>query len=298
MAASLFTVISNWLPVLQSYAQHREEFEQESSLKHAEWTHAAKLHEEELRHSAECFVAERENTVRLHNVGMRMSQKLAEREATRDARAQQQFLNQSVIVVDVLMLSCAFNAVSQWAPPPTDGGASWLLVTYSTALGVAILALMLSVWLSFKVQSRMGEFASEGGGQEIYSCGTAHVSFPSYFACHCEALRVPAVAMFLLGTTSLLVAACSLKAVTVASLHPNSYAGVVFAVVTGVLVSTVLFIEVLFSDRTLDIAAAAIDSELVEIDGDSGDVEEDAVTASVDGTLHRTPSFALAGDDT
>ena len=233
----------------QQYGTTRRELQQAAALAEAEMLQAERHHTTELRHSAALHNEEATVQWDTHDAGMAIAVDLATRETMRDVWQQRQFLNQTVLVVDALMFSCAFLSISQ--PQFTDDLPlpQWLGFCYSSSTGLAVFLLMLSMWASFKLQTRMGGF-NVSNSDVVYVCGNKHADFNHYFSCHCEALRLIAVAAFFVGTVAVLVSAVAVHSIQSLGRFDDPAAAAAFAVVLAVFVGGTMALEIVAPDAT------------------------------------------------
>jgi hypothetical protein len=76
---------------------------------------------------------------------------------------------------------------------------------YAFTLGTAMAALVVSVWLSMLLQSRMARYDMHHPKQR-YSCGRTHIHFNDFYSCHCRALQSASFGTFVAGTACTLTA--------------------------------------------------------------------------------------------
>jgi hypothetical protein len=231
----------------QVQQHHTTERRQDQALFDAELLQTAQYHDVELGQTADFFKRQQATAWELHHMEMEIAVDLAKREAMRDIWQQRQIMNQTILVVDALMFSCAFVAITQ--PPFPEAVPLGLLYIYTVSLAAAVALLTLSMWVSFKLQSRMGYFVIDEPALQ-YSCGNTHADFNSYFSCHCESLRLLAVAGFFLGTCCVLVGSAATFAMQMATSFDDTTSAVVYAAILFVSVVGVIVVELVVSDKT------------------------------------------------
>jgi hypothetical protein len=236
------------LGTTQNQSHHVRELRLAEELKEAELAQAQRFHVEEMQQGAELFKLHDSNQWQMHHDSMHVAMDLARRETMRDVWQQRQALNQTILVVDALMFSSAFIAITQPQFPETQRPSSWYFGVYGIGLGVATTALALSMWASFKVQSRMGGY-NVNRVDLVYGCGNLHPDFNSYFSCHCEGLRLMATASFLLGTVAVLVGAAGAQLIQAEHAFNDIAVGVIFAVIVIVSAVVVILLELFANDK-------------------------------------------------
>ena len=237
------------LSMAQAYGTTRRELQQAAALAEGERLQAARHHETELRHSVGLFNEHSGLQWEAHEASMTIAVDLATRETMRDVWQQRQFLNQTVLMVDALMFSCAFMSISQ--PQITDDLPlpAWLGVVFAATTGAGVFLLMLSMWAAFKLQSRMGGF-NVSNSDVVYVCGNKHAEFNNYYSCHCETLRITAVAAFFVGTVAVLLSAVSVHTIQSLGRFGDPVAAAVFAGVLLAFFGGTVALELLAPDAT------------------------------------------------
>lgn len=195
----------------RAYAEylHNQEMLLEERQHDAEMQQAKLLHERKLQYDTNLFAHD-----------MTVDVALATRDATRDGIRQCSQAATSVALADVLLLTAEFLLLSQYNLPPTPPAQSPLLSAHRAAhclwvvgLGVALVALMLSVCMCLRLQRVIAAFDVS---QKLrrYPCGRSHQNFNEYVECHCESLESAARVSCVVGAIATVFAACSWAYVT------------------------------------------------------------------------------------
>lgn len=242
------TIASTVLGIGQDQLHHNKELNLSRDLHHAEMLQTQRFHEEEMRQTVDLFKHHVENQWDMHNASMQIATDLARRETMRDVWQQRQFLSQAVLVTAALLFSSAFIAISQPVLPSTDSPNPWFFGIYGVSLALATLLFTTSMWLSFKVQNRMGLF-NANLPDLVYSCGGTHADFNDYFSCHCESLRLAATFTLVFGMISLLCGASGLQLVQAAHRFKDTSPGAIFASIAGLTIILILFLELAQTDK-------------------------------------------------
>uniref|UniRef100_A0A7S1MLD4 Uncharacterized protein n=1 Tax=Neobodo designis TaxID=312471 RepID=A0A7S1MLD4_NEODS len=103
------------------------------------------------------------------------------------------------MVVDTLMFSCAAAVFCEGDLP--SAAPRSLARAYAALLGLSMGMLVVSVWLSLRLQGRMAQYDMHRPRQ-LYVCGRAHRHFNSYFRCHCRHLEALSFGLFVVGTVA------------------------------------------------------------------------------------------------
>ena len=236
---------------VQNQVHHEKELRLAADLKEAEMHQAQRFHVGEMRQSAELFKTHATTQWQLHHDTMGIARDLARRETMRDVWQQRQFLNQTLLVVAALMFSSVFVAISQPQLPEPESPNAWYYGLYGIALGLSAFLLALSMWATFKVQSRMGSY-NVNTPRLVYRCGNPHADFNSYFSCHCEWLRVVATAAFFSGTMALLAGSVGAQLVQAEHHFKDPLTGYIFAAVVVVSAIFVIATELFASDKCVE----------------------------------------------
>lgn len=215
------------IPVIQSRHMQTEELKLVGSLHEEAIAQERQQHRSALEHEAALYKEENAQEIALHHRSMRLRVDLERRETFRDVWQQRNLVNQTVLITNTLMFSCAFTTLSQSTIPKTT--AEWLLYSFSVMCGAGIAILLVSIWCCFKMQARLGGY-NAGDPTIVYSCGHRHEHFNSFYDCHCSLVHRLSIGLFYAGTSCVLFAAAALQSAKYLETFDDPGPAVVFTV--------------------------------------------------------------------
>lgn len=257
MSAGLIAnfLVDSVLATAQSEITARQSNEQSRTLADAERQQDAGFHTNSMKLMTQLFNEQCHNEWVTHDAGMMIAVNIAMREAMRDVRHQRQLLNQTVLVCDTLMFSCAFLSISQpqFNEPDLLFTPVWLSYLLSSSSGLSVLLLTASVWAAFKMQSRLGGYhyvTKEQVQRVVYTCGNVHTDFNSYFTCHCEWLRLLSLVTFFGGTVAVLASAVAIHIIQDVGRLDDPISAIMFTSVICVSIVAIIVFEFVADDNT------------------------------------------------
>jgi len=203
-----------------------------------------------------------------HQAEIRLDIELARRDVLQGMRDQKADKLETLLVMDTLLLGCSFGMLVEGIPPRHSW---WLVVAlFSVTLALSISMFFLSCWFIMKVQSLMGRY-NILNPDHLYPCKEKHVTFHSYFRCHCEALARRAVELFYGGVLTLFISGSILLYLRFLHKHHVPEAGVIFIVISLILLLVVACLERMIPVGTL---ALKTEAELLTVGGIGVEKEE------------------------
>eukprot|EP00668_Euglena_longa_P041753 GGOE01054994.1.p1 GENE.GGOE01054994.1~~GGOE01054994.1.p1 ORF type:complete len:558 (+),score=127.92 GGOE01054994.1:90-1763(+) len=173
----------------QSFQQ--AERHQDATIRLAVEQHSQNLHQQQLLYDKQRDYEER----------------LAAREARRDMWDQKTEQTSTLLLLNTLMFSCLFNIMTQGFPPDATEEV-WLWV-FSITMAISFGSLFVSILYALSLQLAMSQYRIDNPSK-LYTCGTRHLMFYSFWKCHCANFSRAAYIAFSIGTCSLATNACIL----------------------------------------------------------------------------------------
>lgn len=143
-----------------------------------------------------------------HRREMRLDFEIARRDLASDVKDVALEKLESIMVMDSLMLGCAFGILIEGTPSRT--AFPLVIELYGLALGLSFACFFISVWFVMRTQSRMSQFNILEADKRVFICGNRHMTFFSFYACHCKPLQRIAMKCYYAGVGLVFFAAALL----------------------------------------------------------------------------------------
>lgn len=193
----------------QAQEQLKGELLLSASMAHQLMLLAQGHHVRKLSRKAAQAVEEWDLETELHGKKLRLESDIAQRETIRDEWNMKNTAIQTQLVVESLFFSLIFELFISARVPDEMGASIVALAGFMTALGVALVAGVASLYLLLVRHYRLTRYDLQRP-MTVYRCGAAHASLAEYYTCHCARLERVGHLAFAASTSMSVLACCIL----------------------------------------------------------------------------------------
>eukprot|EP01063_Lacrimia_lanifica_P002131 TRINITY_DN1109_c2_g1_i1.p1 TRINITY_DN1109_c2_g1~~TRINITY_DN1109_c2_g1_i1.p1 ORF type:complete len:581 (+),score=206.82 TRINITY_DN1109_c2_g1_i1:83-1825(+) len=231
--------------LLQSKDFFRAEYHLANEIMHRDHTLQHSLHEASMWASRLFHADSKKYTLKLFEKELEHAQAVSRRESMRDHLVQESQRAQTIMIVNTLLVACVFGLLIEGNLPENSPQAA--VTWYSITMGVSMNMLILSVWFSMNLQSRIAKYRIHGRNVVKYGKeGRVFSSFREYYKRYCKPIYRLTHCCLWVGMTSLIIAGAILLAAKFELHHGNGTASAFYIISQGVLVFLLAAVSQMF----------------------------------------------------